>query len=44
MKWACWQGLVTGVSGTELQPQGKTTSAQAAVILMRFDRQILTAS
>lgn len=44
MKWACGQGLVTGVSGTELQPQGKTTRAQAAVILMRFDRQILTAS
>ncbi len=36
MSWANAEGLVTGVSGTELEPSGNATRAQAATILMRF--------
>ena len=36
MQWAVAEGLITGVTNTELQPQGNATRAQAAAILQRF--------
>lgn len=36
MQWANGEGLVTGVTGTTLDPQGSATRAQVAAILMRF--------
>ena len=36
MRWAINKGLITGVSNTELDPQGTATRAQVATILMRF--------
>ena len=36
MQWAVAEGLITGVTNTELQPQGNATRAQVAAILQRF--------
>lgn len=36
MKWAVAEGLLSGVSATELQPKGFAIRAQVAAILMRF--------
>ena len=36
MRWAVSKGLIQGVTDTQLSPQGKTTRAQIATILMRF--------
>ena len=36
MSWAVAEGLLTGVTNTELQPQGAATRAQVAAILQRF--------
>ena len=36
MSWAVAEGLITGVTNTELQPQGNATRAQVAAILQRF--------
>jgi len=34
--WANYNGLITGVTSTTLEPQGSATRAQCATILMRF--------
>ena len=39
MRWALHSGLITGVSGSKLSPQGSATRAQVATILMRYDTQ-----
>ena len=36
MSWAVAEGLINGVTNTELQPQGNATRAQVAAILQRF--------
>ena len=36
MQWAVAEGLISGVTKTELQPQGNATRAQVAAILERF--------
>ena len=36
MSWAVAEGLITGVTNTELQPQGNATRAQVAAILQRY--------
>ena len=36
VKWAVGSGLVNGVEGNALAPQGTSTRAQAATVLMRF--------
>ena len=36
MQWAVAEGLISGVTNTELQPQGEATRAQVAAILQRF--------
>ena len=36
MQWACGSGIVTGVTESTLVPQGTTTRAQCAAMLMRF--------
>ena len=36
MQWAVAEGLIFGVTSTELQPQGNATRAQVAAILQRF--------
>ena len=36
MSWAVAEGLLTGVTNDQLQPQGNATRAQVAVILERF--------
>ena len=36
MSWAVAEGLISGVTNTELQPQGNATRAQVAAILQRF--------
>ena len=36
VKWAVGTGLVNGVEGNALAPQGTSTRAQAATVLMRF--------
>ena len=40
MQWANGEGLITGVTGTTLDPQGSATRAQVATILMRFCEDI----
>ena len=40
MQWANGEGLITGVTGTTLDPQGSATRAQVATILMRFCENI----
>ena len=39
MQWAVAEGLISGVTSTELQPQGNATRAQVAAILQRFFAQ-----
>ena len=36
MQWAVAEGLISGVTNTELQPQGNATRAQVAAILQRY--------
>ena len=36
LQWACGTGLINGVDGGRLLPQGSATRAQMATILMRF--------
>ena len=36
MSWAVAEGLISGVTNDELQPQGNATRAQVAAILQRF--------
>ena len=36
MQWAVAEGLISGVTNTELQPQGNATRAQVAAILQRL--------
>ena len=36
MTWAVGEGLLNGVGGTALAPQGDATRAQVAAILRRF--------
>ncbi len=36
MNWALGEGIITGMGGGTLSPQGTATRAQAAAILMRF--------
>ena len=36
MQWAVAEGLISGVTNTELQPQGNATRTQVAAILQRF--------
>jgi len=38
LAWASMNGLLQGVTATTLAPQGKATRAQAATIIMRFDK------
>lgn len=38
MRWANGNGIINGVTDTELSPQGKTTRAQTATIFMRLDK------
>ena len=43
MQWACGAGMVTGqkhASGMILDPQGTTTRAQMATMMMRFCAEI----
>lgn len=40
MQWANAEELITGVTGTTLNPQGSATRAQVATILMRFCENI----
>ena len=36
MQWAVAEGLISGVTADQLQPQGNATRAQVAAILQRF--------
>ena len=36
MSWAIVEGLISGVTADQLQPQGNATRAQVAAILQRF--------
>ena len=36
MQWAVAEGLISGVTNDQLQPQGNATRAQVAAILQRF--------
>lgn len=37
MQWACGAGIISGTDdGSTLSPQGSSTRAQAATMLMRF--------
>lgn len=36
IQWACGAGVVTGKSGSKLDPKGNATRAEVAVMLMRF--------
>ena len=36
MQWAVAEGLISGVTNDELQPQGNATRAQVAAILQRY--------
>ena len=40
MKWAVAEGLLSGVSATELQPKGFAIRAQVAAIFMRFSESV----
>lgn len=40
LSWANATGLITGINGAMLNPQGEAVRAQAAVILMRFCKEI----
>ena len=36
MRWAIYNGLITGTTDTTLSPRGTANRAQTATILMRF--------
>lgn len=36
MQWAVAEGLISGMTADELQPQGSATRAQVAAILQRY--------
>lgn len=36
MRWAVAEGLISGMTADELQPQGNATRAQVAAILQRY--------
>ena len=36
MQWAVAEGLISGVTNDQLQPQGNATRAQVAAILQRY--------
>ena len=36
IQWACGAGVVTGKSGSKLDPKGNATRAEVAAMLMRF--------
>lgn len=36
MQWAVAEGLISGMTADELQPQGHATRAQVAAILQRY--------
>ena len=36
MQWAVAEGLISGMTADELQPQGNATCAQVAAILQRY--------
>lgn len=38
VKWACDAGIISGVSDSLLEPKGKLTRAQAAVVIYRFSK------
>lgn len=38
MAWAVTQGIISGTSGSTISPSGLATRAQAAAMLMRFDK------
>ena len=40
LSWACAAGLINGVGGDLLDPRGRSTRAQAAAILMRFELNV----
>ncbi len=40
MSWAVGEGLISGMTATELYPQGTATRAQVATILMRFIQKL----
>ena len=40
MIWAVDQGVIAGVSNDRLDPRGRATRAQAAMILMRFSKNV----
>lgn len=44
VRWAAAEGLMTGVGEDSLDPSGRTSRAQAAVILMRFLRLMMDKS
>ena len=41
LSWACAEGLMTGRTGSTIDPQGTATRAEAAAIFMRFDENII---
>lgn len=36
MRWVIEKGIIQGVTGTTIVPQGSATRAQTATIIMRF--------
>lgn len=40
MKWAVSKGLITGVADGVLQPEGTTTRAQVATVLVRYNESV----
>jgi hypothetical protein len=40
VKWACYAGILSGVSNSSLKPKEKLTRAQAAVAIYRFITRI----
>ena len=36
VQWACGEGIITGITTSTLEPQGTTTRAQVATMLLRF--------
>lgn len=40
IQWACGAGVVTGKSGSKLDPKGNATRAEVAAMLMRFSENV----
>lgn len=40
MAWSCAAGLISGVGDGLLDPEGRSTRAQAAAVLMRFEKNV----